>query len=493
VHPTDRRQLILGLATALAVLAAASSTAQAKATPPSVSVTAPARHAKVSGAITLAARVGHAEGVVRVKWFVDGLEVATDRNRARWSRVWDSARITPGVHELFAKARGATGGWGTSRSISFSTTNARALVDAVPPTVSVAAPNDGDEVSGAAVRLAAKAFDNVGVSRVKWYVDGAEVAYDHDGAPWSQSWDSGSVVNGGHRLLTKARDTHGNWSASASTAFDVHNEPCGHGGGPPATWDHVVWIVFENTDYEQIVGSPNAPYLNGLSAACGLATNYHGLAHPSLPNYIAMTSGSTQGISDDGSPAFHLLTGPSIFSQLGPTGWRALQESMPSDCATTGSSLYAPRHNPPIYYTDLAADCASRDVPLGTVPDLSARFTFVTPNLCHDMHSSPCASTPDAEIALGDAWLAEFLPTVFASPEYRSGTTAVFITWDEDDYSNHQHIPTFVAAPSVRRGTAVATRLDHYSLLRTTEDMLGIGEYLGAAAEATGMRRRFGL
>ncbi|MEK6260226.1 MAG: Ig-like domain-containing protein, partial [Planctomycetota bacterium] len=95
-----------------------------------------------------------------------------------------------------------------------------------------------------------------GVSRVKWYVDGAEVAYDHDGAPWSQSWDSGSVVNGGHRLLTKARDTHGNWSASASTAFDVHNEPCGHGGSPPATALRIGPLC-PVTLYNRSAGHPN--------------------------------------------------------------------------------------------------------------------------------------------------------------------------------------------------------------------------------------------
>ena len=421
------------------------------------------------------------------------MQVATDRDGAPWSRLWDSARIANGIHKVKARAGDATGRWGTSASIFFTTDNTPVLVDTVAPTVSVFAPYAGAEVSGGGVALEVKAFDNVSVTRVKWYVDGSEVAYDQDGAPWSRSWDSRRVINGSHRLMAKARDAAGNWSASASIAFGVHNEPCGQGGGPRATWDHVVWIVFENKDYKQIIGSPNAPYLNGLAAACGLATDYHGVAHPSLPNYIAMTSGSTQGITDDRAPAFHPLTAPSIFSQLGPTGWRALQESMPSNCAMTGSGLYVPRHNPPLYYTDLAADCASRDVPLGAAPDLSARFTFITPNLCHDMHLSPCASTPDTQVAVGDAWLAEFLPTVFTSPEYRSGSTAVFVTWDEDDYTSDQHIPTFVVAPSVPRGTAVATRLDHYALLRAAEDMLGIGTYLGAAADAPDMRPGFGL
>jgi hypothetical protein len=142
---------------------------------------------------------------------------------------------------------------------------------------------------------------------------------------------------------------------------------------------------------------------------------------------------------------------------------------------------------------NIAAACALQDVPLGDTPDLSAPFTFITPNLCHDMHSSSCASTTADEVAAGDAWLAQFLPTLFTTPEYRSGSTAVFITWDEDDYSGDQHIPTLVVAPSIAPGTTVATTFDHYSLLRTTEEMLGLGTDLGAAATATSMRPGFGL
>jgi hypothetical protein len=206
-----------------------------------------------------------------------------------------------------------------------------------------------------------------------------------------------------------------------------------------------------------------------------------------------MMSGSTQGITDDAGPTMHQLIAPSLFSQLGTGGWRSLQESMPSNCHQNNSGLYAARHNPPAYFEGLGADCLLQDVPLGPTPDVSARFTFVTPNLCNDMHSSPCATTTPTEVAAGDAWLSEFLPLVLATPEYRGGSTAVFITWDEDDYTAVQHIPTLVVAPSVQPGTTVATTLDHYSLLRTTEEMLGVTPYLGNAATAASMRKAFGL
>jgi phosphatidylinositol-3-phosphatase len=265
---------------------------------------------------------------------------------------------------------------------------------------------------------------------------------------------------------------------------------CGRTSTPP-TWQHVVWIVFENKTYDQIVGSSNAPYINGLAKQCGLATNFSAEAHPSLPNYIAMTSGSTQGISDDSGPSSHALNVESIFSQV--VDWRSLEESMPSNCDLSNSGLYAVRHNPAAYYTNVATACASRDVPLAASPDISARFTFVTPNLCNDMHSCPTQSDATTEIKTGDAWLSTFMPKIVASPEYQSGATALFITWDEDDYGDSQHIVTIVVSPSTPAGLTPGTAFNHYSMLRTTEEMLGTSAFLGQAATATSMRSAFHL
>jgi hypothetical protein len=254
--------------------------------------------------------------------------------------------------------------------------------------------------------------------------------------------------------------------------------PCGTARRAPA-WQHVVWVVMENTGYSGIAGAPAAPYLNKLAGKCGLATQFFAETHPSLPNYIAMTSGSPQGISDDADPSAHRLSGPSIFSQLG-RDWRSLQESMPGNCAAKTSGLYAVKHNPAAYYTNL--DCAAQDVPLGDPPDLSARFTFVTPNLCNDMH--------DCSVAKGDAWMAGWLPKVLDSAEYRAGRTAVFITWDEDSGPNQ--VATLVIAPSTPRGTTSARTFNHYSMLRTTEELLGLPP-LGGASTAASMRSAFHL
>lgn len=254
---------------------------------------------------------------------------------------------------------------------------------------------------------------------------------------------------------------------------------------PPSIYDHVVWIVMENHSYANIIGASDAPYINQLAGQFGLAANFYAESHPSLPNYIAMTSGSTQGIADDNPPAAHPLDVPSIFSLLPGGQSRSLEESMPSNCAQSDSGEYAVRHNPQAYYVNLGADCATYNVPLGDPPDISGRFTFITPNLIHDMH--------DGTVADGDTWLSGFMPTLLSSAEYTAGGTAIFLTWDEDDELSGNHIPTLVVAPSVAPGTTVQTRFDHYAMLRATQEMLGLTPLLGNAAAAADMREPFNV
>ena len=239
----------------------------------------------------------------------------------------------------------------------------------------------------------------------------------------------------------------------------------------------------ENKSYTDVMRSKSAAFTRSLAAACGSAENFRAERHPSLPNYIAMTSGSTHGIADDKGPSSHPLKRPSIFSQLG-RDWRALQESMPSPCRRSNFLLYAVRHNPPTYYTRLARSCQKQDVRLDETTDISARFTFITPNLCHDTHNCGIGS--------GDHFLSKLMTDIAGSAEYRAGKTAVFITYDEDDGSSGNHIPTVVVAPHVAKGRRSATRFDHFSLLRTTQEILGLRK-LAAAARARSMRSAFGL
>jgi hypothetical protein len=244
----------------------------------------------------------------------------------------------------------------------------------------------------------------------------------------------------------------------------------------------VVWIVMENHSYSQIIGNASAPYINQLATTYGSATNMLAESHPSLPNYIAMTSGSTQGITDDAGPSSHTLNVASIFSQLG-TNARSLQESMPSNCNKSDSGEYAVRHDPEAYYTNLGTACSTNDIPLGTTPDLSTKFTFITPNLIDDMH--------DGTIAQGDQWLSTFMPKIFATPQYQAGNTVVFLTWDENDGGTPNHILTIVMSPTTK-GISTSTAFTHYSMLRTTEEILGL-PLLAGAQKANSMLGTFNL
>ncbi len=114
---------------------------------------------------------------------------------------------------------------------------------------------------------------------------------------------------------------------------------------------------------------------------------YYAITHPSLPNYISMTSGTTAGITDDKSPAAHQLTNASIFSQLG-SAWRSYSESIPSDCYLTNATPYIVHRNPAAYYTNVRTACQAQDVPLLSSPSFSAAYTFVTPNECNDITGS---------------------------------------------------------------------------------------------------------
>jgi phospholipase C len=267
--------------------------------------------------------------------------------------------------------------------------------------------------------------------------------------------------------------------------------------GAPATYDHVIWILFENKRYGSVIGNASAPYMSGVASQCASVANWAdaGSEYPSLPSYLALTSGSNQQVTDDSGPGgLPAITADNIFRQVRARGLseRSYQEDMPGNCATSSSGDYAVRHNPAAYYrgADDRSACLADDVPMGTtsggafLDDLQngtlPSFAVVTPNLCNDMH--------DCSVATGDRWLGQWLPRILDSSAYREGRTAVFVAWDEDT-----PIPNIEIAPSVTPGTVLQGSYSHYSLLRATEEMLGISEYLGDAATSPSLRGPLGL
>ncbi len=290
---------------------------------------------------------------------------------------------------------------------------------------------------------------------------------------------------------------------------------CGTRKHRPRRWQHVVWIWFENHGYDEIVGSASAAFINSLAADCGSATNFHNLTHVSLGNYIGAVTGldnaALQPFRLDCSPGGACLTSAtSIFEQV--RSWKAYMESMTTNCQPTGFVGYAVRHNPPVYLTNIASTCPVYDVPYDELAtdlanDTLPAFAFITPNTVDDGHDGG----DPASIRNTDAWLATELPKILDSAAYRAGKTVVFITWDEGegpltadffgkDCSTNTtdedcHIPTIVVSPSTRPGTSSALLFNHYSLLRTTEEMLHVRrrKIPGLARHAPSMRHAFHL
>jgi phospholipase C len=242
----------------------------------------------------------------------------------------------------------------------------------------------------------------------------------------------------------------------------------------------------ENHTAAQVIGSSAAPYETTLAHQCGTATSYAAVGSPSLPNYIGATSGSTWGIGDDGPPSAHPLTVDNLFRQVRATGRaeRSYEEGMPGPCSLAAADSYAVKHNPAAYYAggDDRAACQADDVTLGSADagalarDLTAgtlpAFAFITPDLCDDTHDCP--------VAAGDRWLSEWVPRIVSSPAYAAGTTALFIVWDEPT-----PMPFIVVSPSTPTGTVAPERFDHYSLLRTTEELLALPLLEGAKTAAS--------
>ena len=281
-------------------------------------------------------------------------------------------------------------------------------------------------------------------------------------------------------------------SAAGSVSPGVGG-PCGWRSAPPARYDHVIWVWMENKNTSAVFDSKQAPFLGELGSECARATMYvDGGVHPSLPNYIAATSGATQGIADDNGPSKHALTVDNIFRQVRSAGKtaRSYNESMPGVCALTSSGRYAVKHNPAAYYVgaDDRAACQRDDVGFDQFAvDLAANalasFSFVTPDLCSDMH--------DCSVGTGDAWLRRFVSSIIDQPSYRTGTTVVFIVFDESEGAGT--MPFYAIGPSVTPGTEATATLNHGSLLAFTEDALGISDRLGAAATAPSLATAFGL
>ena len=288
---------------------------------------------------------------------------------------------------------------------------------------------------------------------------------------------------------------------AVAAAVPTLQRPCGTLKGAPRV-DKVLLVWEENHSYSSVIGSSSAPEINMLARKCGLATHYRAVDHPSLPNYLQMTSGvpyTGYPWVDDCDPAGACTTTrTSVFSELDAAGkqWRSYVESMGANCGLVSYGNYAAKHNPAAYYTPVRARCRAWDQPLGSLargalhsalttgPRVS--LTTVTPNVQDDMH--------DGTVNQADRWLAGWLPQILASPAYRSGRMAVILAWDEGFGSGEQpsDAPLVVMSASTPAGTRSALAFNDYSVLRAVCDLTGVPD-IGLSTKAASLVGPFHL
>jgi hypothetical protein len=240
---------------------------------------------------------------------------------------------------------------------------------------------------------------------------------------------------------------------------------------PVPAFDHVVVIVFENKESTRVLGNRAAPTFNAYGHRYARLTRYYGVTHPSLPNYLALVSGSTQGITTTCTAC--VVDAPSLADTIEASGrtWKTYAEGLPAPGFLGPSKgRYAKKHNPFAYFRGIAEDPARRArlVPLSQLgPDVRAgvlpSFSLVVPDLCHSMH--------DCSVSVGDTWLRRQIGRFLKLPN-----TVVFVVFDEGSTSirGGGHTAALALGRAVRSGTRSTAVTGHYGLLRTIEQSWGL-------------------
>jgi len=280
--------------------------------------------------------------------------------------------------------------------------------------------------------------------------------------------------------------------------------PAGPGPCPIRT---VFLILMENNDWSSIKDSPSAPYISRtLLPTASHAEQYYNPPnlHPSLPNYLWLEAGTNFGILNDDLPSQnHQSTSNHLVNLLEAAGlsWRTYQEDISGTaCPLTHVGLYDVNHDPFVYFDDVTQDnnpSASRciehvrpysELQTDLINDTVARYNFITPHLCHDMHDA-CPPLNDP-VLQGDTWLSTEVPKILASPAYLDNG-ALFILWDEGG-SGDGPIGMIVLSPKAKGGGYRNTiHYTHSSTLRTVQEIFGVTPMLGGAASATDLRDLF--
>lgn len=251
---------------------------------------------------------------------------------------------------------------------------------------------------------------------------------------------------------------------------------------PIPRFEHVIVVVLENKNQGSVLGNPGAPNFNAYAKRYAVLSHYGGVAHPSLPNYLALISGSTHGVRTDCTTC--LVPGRNLADSVEQAhlSWKAYAEGLPRPGWTGAyAGRYAKKHVPFLYFRDVVSKPSrlrrvvpfgqfSRDLASGRLP----AFSLIVPNLCHDMH--------DCSVETGDAWLGAFLTPLLRNPKLAN--SVVFVVTDEPtDLDPSAPVAALALGPLVKPGSRYPARSSHYALLRTVEDAWGLPR-LGRSAQA---------
>jgi len=274
---------------------------------------------------------------------------------------------------------------------------------------------------------------------------------------------------------------------------------------------HIMVVMMENESQGELIGNSQAPNTNGLAAQYGVATQSYSIGHPSLPDYLELLSGTSSGVTDDGTPSSEGIAAsvPTLANQLDKAGisWKAYMESMPSagytggDTACCGGQYYQ-HHNPFVYFPAVVSmpDFATNLVPSTTLlGDLNATtppdFVWVTPNGADDMHDGSTNANGDVNPSVGDAWLGSFVSQVQSTAWYAHAGRIV-IEWDEGADSDTSsvgnvggsgggRIVTIVVSAALKASPKQdATPVNTAGVLRSIESAYAL-PYLADAADSS--------
>lgn len=255
---------------------------------------------------------------------------------------------------------------------------------------------------------------------------------------------------------------------------------------------HVVIVVEENSDYANVVANPAMPYLNGLANTYGLATNYFANLHPSIPNYMELTTGQTLTIIDSLTPQTFPVKQDNIVREILAAGktWKSYAEDLPSAGYTGGDTgNYAVRHNPLAYMKEVQDTPAqaqnlvpfsqfSADLAAGNLPS----YSFIVPNLCNDAHDCP--------LATADAWLSTNIDPLIKSTTFQKDGLLIIVFDEASDLDFTQgggHVAAVVVSPFSKKAYKSIALYQHQSVLRLMLEGLGITKLPGDAATAPAM------